>query len=186
MSRSLKVTLMSIVVLAVVSAGIFSLSPLHSTSAHSSGESTGANATGKYLTSKTRAHGPYTVQGNTILDASGRPYLFHGIGRDSLEYSCNGDGYFDAQSLAFMGRRGRNTATGTYWYANTVRLPLSEAIWLNGQVSQQCIAAQYQTLVKQTVDTLTKMKLNVIIDLQWSDAGGQASGGAGWQMPDND
>lgn len=186
MVRSGKALVMGIMVLVIVATGIFSFSPPRSTSAHGSTFSIDASAAGTYLTNTTRAHGPYTVQGNTILDSSGHPYLFHGIGRDSLEYSCNGDGYFDAQSLAFLGRRGTNSAPGTYWDANTVRLPLSEYFWLNGQVSENCSAAQYQSLVKQTVDTLTEMKLNVILDLQWSDAGGQASGGSAWAMPDND
>src|SRR5947207_7374375 len=121
-----------------------------------------------------QSNGPYKVQGNVILGADGKRYLFHGIGRDSLEYSCWGDGHFDAQELAYMGS-GTNKYAVTYWGANTVRLPLSEGIWLNGQSSQSCPAAQYPALVKHTVDTLTAPHLNVILDLQWSQAGGQAS-----------
>ncbi len=133
-----------------------------------------------------QALGPYTVKGNLILASDGQPYLFHGIGRDGLEYSCWGDGHFDAQELAYMGS-GTNTYAVTYWGANTVRLPLSEGFWLNGQPSQGCSAAQYQSLIKQTVDALTALKLNVMIDLQWSDAGGQSlEGGGPWAMPDAD
>lgn len=132
------------------------------------------------------AQGPYTVKGNTVVDATGKPYLFHGVGRDGLEYNCWGDGHFTPQELAAMGP-GTNTTTTTYWGANTVRLPLSENIWLNGQPAQQCPAGQYQALVKTTVDTLTSMKMNVILDLQWSDAGGQSTlGGGAWAMPDAD
>src|SRR5216684_71378 len=50
-----------------------------------------------------QARGPYRVQGNAILGADGNRYLFHGIGRDSLEYSCWGDGHFDAQELSYLG-----------------------------------------------------------------------------------
>lgn len=132
------------------------------------------------------ANGPYTVRGNTVLDASGKPYLFHGIGRDSLEYSCWGDGHLDAQELAYMGQ-GTGKYAVHYWGANTVRLPLSEGIWLYGQSSQGCSAAQYQALVKHTVDALTALKLNVILDLQWSDAGGQSmQAGSSWAAPDAD
>src|SRR5437016_3397488 len=82
---------------------------------------------------------------------------------------------------------GTNTATETYWGANTVRLPLSEGFWLNGAPGFPCTAAQYQALVKQTVDTLTALKLNVILDLQWTDADGQSlQGGGPWAMPDAD
>lgn len=132
------------------------------------------------------AMGPYIVKGNTIVGKDGKRYFFHGIGRDGLEYTCWGDGHFYPNELAYMGS-GKNTAHATYWNANTVRLPLSEGIWLNGQPLQQCPADQYHQLVKRTVDALTAMKLNVIIDLQWSDAGRQSKlGGGQWAMPDAD
>jgi endoglucanase len=131
-------------------------------------------------------NGPYSVQGNTIVGADGKQYIFHGIGRDGLEYNCSGEGPLDEQSLSYMGS-GTNTATATYWGANTVRLPLSEGFWLNGAPGYPCSAAQYHALVKQTVDNLTALKLNVIIDLQWVDAGGQSGQGGGpWPSPDAD
>lgn len=133
-----------------------------------------------------QAMGPYTIQGNLILAADGKPYLFHGVGRDGLEYSCTGDGHFDAQELSYMGS-GINASGITYWGANTVRLPLSEGIWLNGQSSQACSASRYQALIKKTVDALSALKLNVILDLQWTDAGRQSlQGGGPWAMPDAD
>jgi endoglucanase len=144
------------------------------------------------------AHGPYTVQGNKIVGADGKQYMFHGIGRDGLEYNCLGDQFFDQQYLAYMGS-GINTATQTYWGANTVRLPLSEGFWLYGDVPSpgyppppSCSSLQYQTLVKHVVDALTALKLNVILDLQWTDAidihGTVQSrrGGGTWSMPDSD
>jgi hypothetical protein len=68
-----------------------------------------------------------------------------------------------------------------------VRLPLSEGIWLYGQTFHACSAGSYQALIKKTVDTLTALKLNVILDLQWSDAGDQSlQGGGQWAMPDAD
>jgi|GEM_PF-707619 len=185
MLRSRKVRLVWILALVFVSMNIFWLQPLNSIwaqKAHiaSQGHTISPGPYNQY------ANGPYSVQGNTILDSDGKPYLFHGIGRDSLEYDCKGDGFFDAQHLAYIGP-GTNTSSATYWYANTVRLPLSESYWLNGQPSQQCTSTQYQSLVKTSVDILTSLHLNVIIDLQWTDAGGQAAGGgAAWQMPDND
>jgi endoglucanase len=185
MSRSHKVRLTGALLLAVVSISVFWFEPFSSIWAHKTDVVSPVNTT-SFLPYNEFANGPYTVQGNAILGADGKRYLFHGIGRDGLEYDCKGDGFFDAQHLAYMGP-GTNTSNGTYWYANTVRLPLSEGYWLNGQPARQCTAAQYQGLVKTTVDTLTSMHLNVIIDLQWTDAGGQAAGGgAAWQMPDND
>ena len=140
----------------------------------------------KQATGSAFADGPYTVQGNAIIGADGKRYLFHGVGRDSLEYNCWGDGHFDARELAYMGS-GSGKYAVTYWGANTVRLPLSEGIWLNGQSSQGCSAAQYQALISSTVNTLTTLKLNVILDLQWSDAGGQSlQAGGPWAVPDAD
>ncbi len=185
MSRTRKVGLISTLLLVVVSVGMFWFQPFSSIWAQKAETASPAHATSSLPYNKF-ANGPYTVQGNAILGADGKRYLFHGIGRDSLEYDCMGDGFFDAQHLAYMGP-GANTSNGTYWYANTVRLPLSEGYWLNGRPAQQCSAAQYQGLIKTTVDTLTSLHLNVMIDLQWTDAGGQAAGGgAAWQMPDTD
>jgi len=185
MLRSYKVRLLGILALTLVSMNVFWLQPFSSSGAHQT-ENAFPISTTSSLPYNEFANGPYTVQGNAVLGSDGKPYLFHGIGRDSLEYDCKGDGFFDAQHLAYMGP-GTNSSSGTYWYANTVRLPLSESYWLNGQPAQQCTAAQYQSLIKTAVDSVTSLHLNVIIDLQWTDAGGQAAGGgAAWQMPDND
>jgi hypothetical protein len=130
------------------------------------------------------AAGPYTVQGNTILDAQGHPYAFHGVARDGLEFSCRGDAYLTLPYLALLGPPVAGV-NGTFWYGNTVRLPLSEAFWLHGQPQQRCTSTSYQILVRRTIDTLLLLHLNVIVDLQWTDAGGQSTGGT-WQMPDED
>lgn len=145
-----------------------------------------AGASRPQLPYNATTNGPYTVSGNKILGADGKQYIFHGIARDGLEFNCSGSSTLDQQHLAYMGS-GTNTATETYWGANTVRLPLSEGFWLNGAPGYPCTAAQYQATVKQTVDILTALKLNVIIDLQWTDGGGQSGQGGGpWAMPDAD
>lgn len=191
MRRELSTISLVLVILAIVMVAIAIFNPRHTANAfqpvthHPPALPTRTHVSSK-INSAAYANGPYTVKGNAILDASGKPYLFHGIGRDSLEYSCWGDGHLDAQELSYMGL-GSNHYAATYWGANTVRLPLSEGIWLNGQSSQSCSASQYQALVKQTVDSLTALKLNVILDLQWSDAGGQATQAGGpWAAPDAD
>ncbi len=134
--------------------------------------------------------GPYHTQGNLILGADNKPYLFHGIARDDLEYDCGGDGHYTQQELAFMGA-GKSTAQDVYWGANLVRLPLSESLWLYGNPSIGCSATSYQALVKQVVDMLTTLHLNVLLDLQWTDAGNQTTSvgdfaGDAWSMPDQD
>ncbi len=183
MSHSLKVRSVGLLLLAALIIGAFWFSPLSSLLGHK-GATTAAHAAS--LPYHEFANGPYKVQGNAILGADGTHYIFHGVGRDGLEFSCTGDSFMDAGHLAFMGP-GASGPGGTFWWSNTVRLPLSEGIWLRGYSAQSCSAAQYQALVKQIVDALTAMKLNVIIDLQWTDAGGQSQGGgAGWQMPDSE
>jgi endoglucanase len=132
------------------------------------------------------ANGPYSVKGNTIVGANGQPYIFHGIGRDGLEFNCSGEGPLDSASLAHMGS-GNSTNGSYYWGANTVRLPVSEGFWLNGAPGYPCTAAQYQALVKRTIDALTALHLNVVIDLQWVDANRQSlQGGGPWALPDAD
>jgi endoglucanase len=130
--------------------------------------------------------GPYHTQGNRLIGADNKPYLVHGIGRSGLEFACFGDGHFSAQELSYMGT-GKNTSTVTYWQANTVRLPLSEYFWLNGDPANHCSTTQYQQLVKNSVAALITSQLNVILDLHHVDAGGQITGqGENLAMPDAD
>ncbi|HYX51423.1 MAG TPA: cellulase family glycosylhydrolase, partial [Ktedonobacteraceae bacterium] len=183
MSHSQKVKVTGLLFLAIMTIGMFALTPLGAFWLHLGGKNADAASSLPY---HEFADGPYHVQGNTIVGADGKPYLFHGVGRDSLEFDCNGDGFLDAAHLTFIGPG--NDSGGTNWYANTVRLPVSEGFWLHGNAAQlNCTPANYQALVKNTINTLTALKLNVILDLQWTDAGGQNTGsGAGYEMPDAD
>jgi endoglucanase len=184
MSHSQKVKVAGFLLLAIMSIGVFAFSPLSSLLLHGSDNAAKAASPLPY---HEFANGPYSVKGNTIVGADGKPYLFHGMGRDSLEFDCNGDGFLDAAHLAFMGP-GNSGPGGTYWYANTVRLPISEGFWLHGFAKQlNCTPANYQAAVKNAINALTALKLNVILDLQWADAGGKDTGsGAGYEMPDSD
>src|SRR6266704_5246331 len=159
MSPSRKAALCSIVTLIVVSLGVLAFSPLYLTRAQRGGSSAQLASTQSHLPQSTLAQGPYTVQGNAILGASNQHYFFHGIGRDGLEYNCSGEGPLDQQHLAFMGSGNSSASTGTYWGANTIRLPLSENFWLYGAPGYPCTAAQYQATVKQVVNSITALKL---------------------------
>ena len=179
MSSYLKAVISTIVVLSLLVVVFISFNPFSHT--HTSTVHAAAN-----LSYSATANGPYSVKGNTVVGANGQPYLIHGIARDGLEYNCSGEGPLDQQHLAYLGS-GVNTTTATYWGANTVRLPLSEGFWLKGAPGYPCTASQYQNTVKQVVDALTALKLNVMLDLQWTDAGGQSGQGGGpWAMPDAD
>jgi hypothetical protein len=193
MSHSLKTVCISFVALVFILLGLFWFSPLRAVYLHNQEHvsthitpTTRPTITTSPVPGNAQSKGPYKIQGNAILGVDGKRYLFHGVSRDGLEYSCWGDGHFDTQDLSYMGW-GTNTQTVTYWGANTVRLPLSEGIWLHGQSSESCLASQYRQLVKRTVDSLIALKLNVILDLHWSDAGGKSlQGGGPWSMPDAD
>ncbi len=193
MLHSLKTIFLSFVALLFILLTLFWFGPLYAEGTQGQGHLAAlrtsvlrSSVTKSRMLENAKSNGPYKVQGNMILGANGKPYLFHGIGRDSLEYSCWGDGHFGAQELSYLGW-GTNTKTVTYWGGNTVRLPLSEGIWLHGQSSESCLASQYRAFVKQTVDSLTALKLNVVLDLHWSDAGGKSlQGGGPWSMPDAD
>src|SRR5260370_17381054 len=122
MSHALKIRLIGITLLAVATVGVFWFEPFISIWAHKIGSPVQAASSLPY---NEFANGPYTVQGNAILGADGKRYLFHGIGRDGLEYTCNGDGFFDAQHLPLMGPVA-NTSTRTNSYTNRSQLPLTQ------------------------------------------------------------
>ena len=176
-----KIVMPCLLAFAVVAAGVATISLTLLKTAGS-----GARAATPTLPYNATANGPYTVKGNMIVGANGAQYIIHGIGRDGLEYNCSGEGPLDQKSLSYMGA-GKSTSTVTYWGANTVRLPVSEGFWLYGAPGYPCTAQQYHAVVAQTINNLTALKLNVIIDLQWVDAGKQSGqGGAQWPSPDAD
>src|SRR5579884_1730645 len=190
MAHSRSIRLVGLLILLTLCTGVFWLKPFGAALTRTSAKGAHPAHAASPLPFHQYADGPYTVQGNQIIGADGKPYIFHGVGRDGLEFSCTGGGLnLDSAHLAFMGP-GTSGSGGTYWFSNTIRVPLSEGLWLAGDSTQSCTAATYQGLVKQVVDTLTGMKFNVILDLQWTDAGRQYSygtgGGAGFELPDSD
>ena len=123
-----------------------------------------------------------SVSGNRLLRA-GQPFQFHGLNRDTLEWGrfnwggCGGDGHFTSADFA-------NIAT---WKVNIVRIPLSQANWLG----RRCNAAHYRLQVDNAVAKAHALGMYVILDLHWSDVGGQAPCDSGCTtgqqpMPDAD
>ena len=96
MSRSMKVRLVGLLLLAFVSLGVFWIGPFNSLLTHE--KTTTAHATSS-LPFNQYANGPYKVQGNTILGADGKPYIFHGVGRDGFEFICTGPNPLDTPHL---------------------------------------------------------------------------------------
>src|SRR5512142_1960924 len=64
----------------------------------------------------------YHVEGNKVLDKNGKPHLFHGVARPTLEWSTGGEniskGDFDLMAK---------------WNANVVRIGMNQGYWLRPQ-----------------------------------------------------
>jgi len=109
--------------------------------------------------------GGYTVSGPTVLDAAGKPHLFRGVARPSLEWSSAGD-------QLSQGDYGVISA----WGANVVRISLNQDFWLQNDGSggsNPSYDPSYAATVDQQVQWAeTAMPpLDVILDLHWSDKG---------------
>lgn len=91
----------------------------------------------------------YCVKGNQILDSNGKPKIFRGVNRPSLEFDFYGR-YFCKEDYDEMRR----------WGFDTVRIPLSQAYWLGN--------TPYQETVDKAVTSARAAGLDVILDLHWS------------------
>jgi endoglucanase len=121
------------------------------------------------------------VNGNQIM-RRGVPFHFYGVNRDSLEWGlynwggCGGDGHFTDADFDVIAA----------WHVTAVRLPLSEAGWLG----RRCDPAGYAQAVDAAVAKANARGMYAILDLHWSDVGGQAPCDAGCRsgqqpMPDS-
>jgi hypothetical protein len=103
------------------------------------------------------------VSGNRLLDASGRPVIFHGVNRSGTEYACiQGWGIFDGPSGA------RSVNAMASWHINAVRIPLNEDCWLgiNG-VNPRFAGARYRTAIVDYVRLLHRYGMYAEISLIW-------------------
>ena len=116
------------------------------------------------------APGGYYVEGPRIYDASGRPHLFHGLDRPSLEWNWSGD-RLSPDDYRLM----------SSWNANVVRLSLNQGFWLSGS---SVYAPGYERVVEQNVANIEAAGMDVILDLHWSDRGDLATKPAQQRMAD--
>lgn len=103
------------------------------------------------------APGGYYVNGNTVCTSDGRPHLFHGVARPSLEWSSGGEGLSAADF--------RRMAS---WKANVVRVALNQDFWLAASPLHD---ANYPGMVDAVVTWAEAAGMDVILDLHWSDRG---------------
>ncbi len=127
----------------------------------SSGAQSGASATsgqaGSGDATAPPPSGGYSVQGATIYDSNGKPHLFHGLDRPSLEWSASGDhlSLGDYQNMAS-------------WKANVVRIALNQDFWLSDSPSY---SGSYSAVVDQQIGWAESAGMDVVLDLHWSDKG---------------
>ncbi len=123
-----------------------------------------------------------SVRGNLLLRGV-QPFHFHGVNRDTLEWGtfnwggCGSDGHFTDVDFA----------TVAAWNVNVVRIPLSQANWFG----RRCDPGSYKQAIDAAVAKAHKRGMYVILDLHWSDIGGQAPCDSGCRsgqqpMPDAD
>jgi endoglucanase len=114
---------------------------------------------------------PLHVEGNRLVDPSGRPVVLRGVNRSGTEYMCAedlgiADGPIDQASIAAM--RG--------WRANAVRIPLNEHCWLgvdDGAPTPAYVGEAYRQTIESYARLLVANGLYAIIDLHWSAPEGQ-------------
>jgi hypothetical protein len=103
------------------------------------------------------APGGYYVNGNTICTADGRPHLFHGVDRPSLEWSSGGENLSlgDFQRMAS-------------WNANVVRIALNQDFWI---AESPLFDPNYPGMVDSAVAWAEAEGMDVILNLHSSDRG---------------
>jgi endoglucanase len=113
------------------------------------------------------------VDGNRLVDGSGKPIRLLGVNRSGGEYACVGGHGF------FAGPTGRRSIRAMAdWGINAVRLPLNEHCWLgvNGAPARYG-AARYRAAVRRYVARLHRAGLYVVLDLHWSAPGDARASG---------
>jgi endoglucanase len=116
-----------------------------------------------------RAPSPPTVrvQGNRLVDGSGRAFRLLGVNRSGTEYACVQDwGIFDGPVDA------RAISAMRSWRVNAVRVPLNEDCWLRiGELMEQYSGTAYRTAIAAYVRRLHAAGLLVILELHWNGTG---------------
>jgi hypothetical protein len=112
---------------------------------------------------------PLHVDGNRIVDASGRQVTLRGVNRSGTEFACVNEGGFGF-TLGPFDQASVDAIKS--WRVNVVRLPLNEHCWLgvNG-VNPLYSGASYRAAIASYVDLLNSSGLYVILDLHWSAPG---------------
>jgi endoglucanase len=109
-----------------------------------------------------------TVQGNRLVDGTGKTVRLLGVNRAGTEYMCA----TATVKSVFDGPTGDETiAAMLSWHINTVRLPLNESCWLGLAGATEAGGDFYRTLIQEYVDRLHAHGIYVVLDLHWTASG---------------
>ncbi len=108
-----------------------------------------------------------SVQGNSLLDSSGRVVHIHGVNYAGTEYACiQGSGIFGGPTDSAAIRAIAS------WRVNAVRVPMNEDCWLAINDSPPAYSgANYQQALVNYVNLLNQNGLYAILDLHWNAPG---------------
>src|SRR6266550_1621215 len=108
-----------------------------------------------------------SVQGNSLLDSSGRAVHIHGVNYAGTEYACiQGSGIFGGPTDSAAIRAIAS------WRVNAVRVPMNEDCWLAINDSPPAYSgANYQQALVNYVNLLNQNGLYAILDLHWNAPG---------------
>jgi len=110
---------------------------------------------------------PLKVDGNKIVDGSGKEVKLKGVNRSGTEFACiQGyglwDGPVDQNSINVI----------KTWKVNIIRVPLNEDCWLNiNGVKPQYGGDNYKRAINDYVNLILQNDIYVILDLHWTAAG---------------
>lgn len=107
------------------------------------------------------------VQGNKLVDRSGKVVRLLGVNRPGSEYEClDGDGIFEGPADQASIRAMKS------WKINAVRVPLNESCWLGHPwIGEEFSGGAYRAAIRGFVERLEQAGLYVILELQWSAPG---------------
>jgi hypothetical protein len=100
----------------------------------------------------------YHVQGNQVLDSTGKAHIFRGLVRPSTEWNSQGQNLsdFDFKNMA------------TAWNSNVVRVTMNQDFWLSDSPAYD---PGYAGVIDSEVQSAESYGMDVILDLHWSDRG---------------
>ena len=107
------------------------------------------------------------VQGNKLVDQTGKPIRLLGVNFSGTEYACaEGWGIFDGPTDA------NAIAAIASWKANAVRVPLNEHCWLGINGAPAAYSGRnYRSAIAAYVQALNNAGLYAVLDLHWNAPG---------------